>query len=155
MTGNIQISTKLNDGTILVVGGDNYADFTTNLFAMLPGEGDAQAVLDSFGNLTPTAAGGGYSEPAQQQAYQALAQGGMVPPPNVPAAPPGVPVAQNYPPQQQYQQAATAMPAVPSCIHGPRTRREGVGKNGRPYVGWFCSTPKGTPDQCSPSFGNS
>lgn len=47
---------------------------------------------------------------------------------------------------------------VPSCQHGPRTARPGVYKKGpragQPYRAWFCPSPQGTPDQCSPMFLN-
>lgn len=43
------------------------------------------------------------------------------------------------------------MNASPVCNHGAMTRRQGE-KNGRAWAGWFCSTPKGTADQCSPIF---
>lgn len=38
-----------------------------------------------------------------------------------------------------------------TCKHGNMTFREGVGAKG-PWKGYFCPTPKGTPDQCSPQF---
>lgn len=34
-----------------------------------------------------------------------------------------------------------------TCLHGERIQRSGNGAKG-PWVGWFCPTPKGTPDQC-------
>lgn len=40
-----------------------------------------------------------------------------------------------------------ASAAIPSCQHGPRTARGGVGAKG-PWKAWFCPTPKGTPGQC-------
>jgi hypothetical protein len=53
---------------------------------------------------------------------------------------------------------AFAQAQVPSCKHGPRTGRNGVYKSGaragQPYKAWFCPSPKGTPDQCSPMFLN-
>lgn len=39
----------------------------------------------------------------------------------------------------------------PRCKHGVRTRREGRNNRG-PWVGYFCPTPQGTPDQCKPEF---
>ena len=39
----------------------------------------------------------------------------------------------------------------PSCSHGEMKLRNGV-KDGRPWSGYFCPTPKGTPDQCGPQF---
>ena len=40
----------------------------------------------------------------------------------------------------------------PTCVHGPRTFRQGVSKTtGKPYAFWACPTPQGTPDQCKPA----
>ena len=40
-----------------------------------------------------------------------------------------------------------------TCIHGPMTYREGVGKqSGKPYKAYFCAAPKGTANQCAPEF---
>jgi len=52
-----------------------------------------------------------------------------------------------------------AAPAVSygnnACKHGARTQRNGTNaKTGKPWVGYFCPTPKGTPDQCDPVFTN-
>lgn len=40
---------------------------------------------------------------------------------------------------------------VRMCKHGKRQRRSGT-KNGNTWVGWFCPTDRGTPDQCKPDF---
>lgn len=53
-----------------------------------------------------------------------------------------------YQPPQQEQQAPAG---GRTCQHGARVRREGVSARG-PWVGWFCSTPKGTPGQCPADF---
>jgi hypothetical protein len=47
-------------------------------------------------------------------------------------------------------------PAAPpasgrQCQHGPRTRYQGSSARGA-YVAWFCSLPKGHPDQCKAEF---
>ena len=39
----------------------------------------------------------------------------------------------------------------PLCQHGQMVLRNGT-KNNRAWSGWFCPTPQGTPDQCSPQF---
>ena len=58
--------------------------------------------------------------------------------------------------QNQRQAAPSfAQPAAgpgPACKHGPMVARGGE-KNGRAWSGFFCPTPKGTPDQCPPQFG--
>lgn len=38
-----------------------------------------------------------------------------------------------------------------TCKHGAMTYREGAGAKG-PWKGYFCPTPKGTPDQCDAQF---
>ena len=65
-------------------------------------------------------------------------------PPSVPA--PAAPAAASSgwdvpAPAPSFQQATT-----PSCQHGPRTARSGVGAKG-PWRAWFCPQPKGAP-QC-------
>jgi len=52
------------------------------------------------------------------------------------------------------QQAAAPVAQVPvqggkQCIHGTMAFKSGV-KNGKPWSGWFCPTPKDTPGQCAP-----
>jgi hypothetical protein len=43
-------------------------------------------------------------------------------------------------------------PLVPLCLHGPMTRKSGIGKKtGKPYAGYFCD---GEP-QCDPKFDRS
>jgi len=57
------------------------------------------------------------------------------------------------PPQTYAQPSQPAAPQAsgPSCVHGPRVRRTGNSSRGA-WVGWFCPTPKGTPDQCKAEF---
>lgn len=50
-------------------------------------------------------------------------------------------------PRLTYEEASA------DCVHGERVRRSGNGARGE-WVGYFCPTPKGTPDQCSPQFIN-
>lgn len=43
-------------------------------------------------------------------------------------------------------------PLVPTCLHGPMTRRSGIGKKtGKPYAGYFCDNEP----QCDPKFDRS
>ena len=37
------------------------------------------------------------------------------------------------------------------CKHGNMSFKSGTGAKG-PWKGWFCPSPKGTPDQCQPVF---
>lgn len=38
---------------------------------------------------------------------------------------------------------------APSCQHGTKTAKAGIGQRG-PWKAWMCPSPKGTPDQCQP-----
>ncbi len=39
-----------------------------------------------------------------------------------------------------------------SCPHGKMTAIQGMGKDGRPYKGWFCPAPKGAFDKCKNQY---
>jgi len=39
-----------------------------------------------------------------------------------------------------------------SCKHGDLVWRESKPGAPKPWKGWFCPSPKGTPDQCEPKF---
>jgi hypothetical protein len=47
--------------------------------------------------------------------------------------------------------APAAVPGAPVCPHGAMTRRTGTNARGA-WVGYFCPSPKGTPDQCKARF---
>lgn len=49
--------------------------------------------------------------------------------------------------------AAGPTTTAPVCKHGAMVARSGNNKQtGKPWTGFFCPAPKGTPDQCSPIF---
>jgi len=50
-------------------------------------------------------------------------------------------------------QASAPSAGDKACIHGTMVKRTGNGAKGE-WRGYFCPTPKGTPDQCSASFAN-
>lgn len=66
MTEKIQISAKLNNGTIVVVGGDNPDEFYENAVGMVGIDG-ADEVKAEFMNLIPPSGG---AQQAPQQQYQ-------------------------------------------------------------------------------------
>lgn len=39
-----------------------------------------------------------------------------------------------------------------ACVHGKMTAIQGMGKDGRPYKGWFCPAPKGAFDKCKNQY---
>lgn len=127
MTASLQISSKLNDGRIFVVGGDDIDSFETNLKGIV-GPEKAQDILSEMA-ASLTGAG---------SAVQAVT--------NVINAFPGATVDHTAHPVNQ-----NIAPAGKNCIHGPMTKREGSGAKG-PWKAYMCPTPKGTPDQCTPEF---
>ena len=46
---------------------------------------------------------------------------------------------------------AEEISADKQCRHGAMSFKSGTGAKG-PWKGWFCPSPKGTPDQCQPVF---
>lgn len=61
---------------------------------------------------------------------------------------------------QQYQQSAAApqaapaaaTPPAPVCQHGQMVYRESKPGTAKAWKAWFCSSPKGTPNQCDPQW---
>lgn len=41
---------------------------------------------------------------------------------------------------------------MPNCAHGEMKYLSGE-KNGKPWSGYFCTLPKGDPEQCKPQWG--
>lgn len=67
------------------------------------------------------------------------------------------PAAQQFAPAQPpatqtYGAAAAPASNAPSCQHGVKVQRTGVGKNGKPWSAWMCPAPRGTADQCEPDW---
>lgn len=126
---NFQVSSKLNDGRIFVIGADTFADFKNNLVDVL-GPAGADAVITTMAVSI---------EGAPVTLEQAVS--------NVTAQfPSATPVSQ----APQTITPSTA-PTGRSCKHGPMTKRQGASAKG-PWKGYMCPTPKGTPDQCEPVF---
>lgn len=48
--------------------------------------------------------------------------------------------------------ASSASVAEGHCKHGKLTYRESKPGAEKSWKGWFCPSPQGTPDQCSPKF---
>lgn len=128
MTQAIQISSKLPDGRIFVVGGDNIDAFEQNLMAIVGADNTANLMDEMSRSLTGVA-----------DTRAAVA--------NVVAAFPGATVDHTAHPVGN----ANTSPASRSCVHGVMTKREGSGAKG-PWKGFMCPTPKGTADQCEPIF---
>lgn len=128
MAGNFQVSSKLPDGRIFVVAGESFAEFETNLTSAV-GQIDAESLLST---MAASLVGTG---PTQTSVASAAS--------NVAAAFPGAQVVNAAP--------SAAAPAGRSCKHGEMTKRTGSGPKG-PWKAYMCPSPKGTPDQCEPTW---
>lgn len=122
---NFQVSSKLPDGRIFVVGADTFLDFEKHLNDILGLEG-TKKVLDIMASSFEGAT-------SFEQAVS-----------NVTAGLGATPVAtQTFTP--------STAPTGRSCKHGPMTKRQGTSAKG-PWKAYMCPTPKGTPDQCDALF---
>lgn len=126
MTASLQISSKLPDGRIFVVGGDDIDSFEQNLKGIV----GADKAQDLLGEMAASLTGAG----THAQAVQNL-QAGL-----------GATVDHSAHPVNP-----NTAPTSRACSHGVMTPRSGSGAKG-PWKGYFCPSPKGTPDQCSPVF---
>jgi len=120
-----QVSSKLNDGRIFVIGADTFSDFRRNLVEVLGVDG-------AEGTITTMATSIEGAPVTIQQAIN-----------NVTASIPASVVPQTTTP--------STAPTGRACQHGPMVKREGSSAKG-PWKAFMCSTPKGTPDQCDPIF---
>jgi hypothetical protein len=136
MESNYVVNVKTKANTIVTVRGNSAEEFSQNIGELIQhGVNDHIAALEELFLGTGNAA----------VATVIAAVNGNV----VSDAPHFLPV----PPP------ASAAPVAPvgggtaerSCIHGQMTKREGNGQWG-PYKAFYCPTPKGTPDQCKPSY---
>lgn len=140
MAGNFQVSSKLNDGRIFVVAGENYNEFKTNLESLV-GTVDADVI---FNTMTASLVGSSIPSPTQTRAEYANLDAASD---RIAAAFPGSTIVNPTPPGVNNASA----PSGRECVHGAMTKREGAGAKG-PWKGFMCPTPKGTADQCPPVF---
>ena len=131
MTGNFQVSSKLNDGRIFVVASETYAGFCEALEQAV-GVEESQDLLKV---MAQSLAG------APQTASQAVE--------NIRQSYPNAQVDHTAHPTQTV--GNTMGPEAKKCHHGVMTKRQGSGAKG-PWKGYMCPSPKGTPDQCEPVF---
>lgn len=135
---NYVINVKTKAGTIFTVRGDTAEELTSNIKSVL----NAQ-IPDFIGGLEEALTGVAPAPVAAPTAVDALtAIGGTV------VSEQARPAFSPIPPPVA---VATAPSAGKQCVHGEMIRRTGNGAKGE-WRGFFCPTPKGTPDQCSPAF---
>jgi hypothetical protein len=127
----IQVSPKTPSGTLINVRGDSGEEVKVGLEqvgAIAGTIATTEALLTGAG----AAAAGGLVTPAPV-ADEAQAQQFAPPQTNAPVANNGGQV------------------APPTCPHGPRTFKSGVGAKG-PWAAYFCAAAKGTPGACDPQW---
>jgi hypothetical protein len=120
-----QVSSKLPDGRIFVIAGDDFVSFKTHLSDVLGPEG-AESILTT---MAISIEGAPSFEQAVSNVTAAIPSTTLVPPVSTPST----------------------APVGRSCKHGPMTKRQGSSAKG-PWKGYMCPTPKGTPDQCDAIF---
>jgi hypothetical protein len=140
MEKNYVVNVKTSKGTIVTARGDSAEELMNNIEALIKqGAGDVIAVLEQV--LT-----GAPSEPrvlaTDPVALVQASLGGEVVA-EVPAFAPKAPPVQ----------ASVPAGSDKMCIHGAMVKRTGNGAKGE-WRAFFCPTPKGTADQCSPTFAN-
>ncbi len=93
-----------------------------------------------------TAVRGGTPTPAPSVQSVAAALGGNI-----------IETGTTIPAQEYTQQPAPIAPPVATlggraCAHGKMTAIQGMGKDGKPYKGYFCPAPKGAFDKCKNQY---
>lgn len=139
MTQNIQVSKKLDDGTIIVIAGHDWPEFQGNLLELV-GDELYLDVIDQFKLLAP-ASGGGTNNYQKEPDYRGN-----------PSASNGATQGYSRPTGQQPRTGGGTPPgqAAPFCAHGPMVWKEGQGQRG-PWKAWMCSGPRGG-DRCEAQF---
>ena len=134
---NYVVNVKTSKGTIVTARGDSAEELISNIEQLVKqGAGDVIATLEAV--LTGT--------PAVSPSYSAVdtvvdALGGMVVQETsfAPVPPPA------------YAAPASSIAGTRTCSHGTMVTRKGSGAKGE-WKGYFCPTPKGTADQCTPQW---
>ena len=141
MEKNYVVNVKTSKGTIVTARGDSAEELMNNIEALVKqGAGDVIAVLEQVLTNSQSAPTVLATDPVA--IVQASLGGEVVA--EVPAFAPKAP---------PVQASALSSAGDKACIHGTMVKRTGNGAKGE-WRGYFCPTPKGTPDQCSASFAN-
>lgn len=124
----LQANFKLADGTLINVYADNAAEFDVLLGSVLNSVGQIKTVSAALSNFTA-------NNPSVNDLISRELGGQVVDSTPAPVA------------------SAPAPSAGPnSCRHGQMIFRESKPGAAKAWKGYFCPSPKGTPDQCEPKF---
>lgn len=132
---NYVVNVKTAKGTIVTARGDSAEELIGNINSLIAeGAGDAIATLEQvLTGATPTV------PPSNSAVDTVVASLGGTVVQETSFAPVPPPV------------AAPVVAGTRVCSHGPMVTRKGSGAKGE-WKGYFCPTPKGTPDQCTPQW---
>lgn len=153
MTSNVQISTKLPSGVIVVVGGENFQGFYENLIETVGPEGADQIHGDMGQALTR-----GWDPVTTPEAKRNIQRAmpvqddnnGYDPDQDWAGAQPARP-AQRQQPARRQSQGPRPGGSGRQCEHGGMVERTG-NKNGKDWRGFFCPADRDDPTQCAPQF---
>lgn len=138
---NFVLNVKTKAGTIFTVRADSPEELITNIKQSVSSD-----VASYIGGLEEALLGA-TPAPVSPAVAAITAIGGTVIS-ETPIAPPAPAPAFAPVPPPAYAPAPTA---GKQCVHGEMIKRTGNGAKGE-WRGFFCPTPKGTADQCNPSF---
>lgn len=141
MTSAVQISCKLADGTIVVVGGADVDEFEKNIVNLLGTEDGQRLIVKTCEALTAVSQSGvkleesSWQRGSHNRAVNRVAEqaGGEV---VSDAGASGI-VKDRWGKKWNYDQTGN------DCKHGPRVHMSGIAKSGRAYQAWAC--PVGGP----------
>lgn len=133
----ISITVKTAAGSLVTVRAES-GDELDNIIAL-----SVHAIASAAQELE-TAVRGGAPAPTAQSVAAAL--GGNI-----------IETGTTIPAQEYTQQPAVVAPPVATlggraCAHGKMTAIQGMGKDGKPYKGYFCPAPKGAFDKCKNQY---
>ena len=144
MERNVSFTVKTKEGSLVTLRADEPEEFVARVTQALADD----EFTDVIHLLESVIRGGANAQLATAAHTVVTALGGEVvsTPENpnfAPVAPPaGAPMAYAPAPVQAGQR---------TCAHGVMTKRTGTGQYGE-WRGYFCPTPKDTPDQCKPVY---
>jgi hypothetical protein len=125
---NYVVNVKTKAGTIITVRGDSAEELNSNITeAVNFGVNDSVAALEELFLGAPAPSAVDIVTSALGATVTGTTSFAPVPPP---------------------VQATPSVAGSRVCSHGPMVTRKGSGAKGE-WKGYFCPTPKGTPDQCA------
>lgn len=134
---NYVVNVKTTKGTIVTARGDSAEELISNINALV-----AEGAADAIATLEQVLTGATPVQPSNSAVDTVVASLGGTVVSETPSFAPVPPPPSAAPPTSAGQV---------SCSHGSMIGRKGSGAKGE-WKGYFCPTPKGTPDQCPPQW---